>query len=205
MYFIDVKFSGSVTDSSELQLLNAPPPITVTLFGIVTDWSDVQFKNVHSLIIVTPSGITTDSSLLHSENAYSPIEFTLLGIVTETRLSSFKNALSSIVVTPSGIVTETRFLLFINALLPITVTGLPLISFGMSYDVTVSPNVAFVIFIPPFPSLSYVRRTSEAAGSWSAIALLPQYIVLTLLVPSKIFAPTVVTPLPMVIDSRSGQ
>ena len=92
-----------------------------------------------------------------------------------------------------------------NVLISITVTGLPLISLGMSYDVTVSLSVAFVIFIPPFPSLSYVRRTSEASGSWSAIALLPQYIVLTLLVPSKIFAPTVVTPLPMVIDSRFSQ
>ena len=138
-------------------------------------------------------------------NAYSPIEFTLLGIVMEARLASSQNTLSSIVVTPSGIVTETRFLFPINNLLPITVTGLPLISFGMSYDVTVSPNIAFFIFTPPFPSLSYVRRTSEASGSWSAIALLPQYIVLTLLVPSKIFAPTVVTPLPMVIDSRSKQ
>ena len=113
-------------------------------------------------------------------NAYSPIEFTLLGIVMEARLASSQNTLSSIVVTPSGIVTETRFLFPINNPLPITVTGLPLISFGMSYDVTVSPNVAFVIFIPPFPSLSYVRIASEASGSWSAIALLPQIIVLTL-------------------------
>ena len=110
-----------------------------------------------------------------------------------------------IFVTLFGIVIDVIFAFPLNALLPITVTGLPLISFGMSYDVTVSPNVAFFIFIPPFPSLSYVRRTSEASGSWSAIALLPQITVLTLLVLSKIFAPTVVTPLPMVIDSRSGQ
>ena len=123
----------------------------------------------------------------------------------EARLASSQNTLSSRVVTPSGIVTETRFLFSINNLLPRTVTGLPLIVLGMSYVVTVSPSVAFVIFTPPFPSLSYVRTASEAAGSWSAIALLPQYIVLTLLVLSKIFAPTVVTPLPMVIDSRSEQ
>ena len=110
-----------------------------------------------------------------------------------------------IFVTLFGIVIDVIFAFPLNASLPITVTGLPLISFGMSYDVTVSPNIAFFIFTPPFPSLSYVRRTSEASGSWSAIALLPQYIVLTLLVPSKIFAPTVVTPLPMVIDSRSRQ
>ena len=169
MYFIDVKFSGSVTDSSELQLLNAPPPITVTLFGIVTDWSDVQFKNVHSLIIVTPSGITTDSSLLHSENAYSPIEFTLLGIVTETRFSSFKNALSSIVVTPSGIVMEAIFLLFINALLPITVTGLPLISFGMSYDVTVS--LSDLWFLKKLKSCVKVIATPNGTDYYDAIAL----------------------------------
>ena len=110
-----------------------------------------------------------------------------------------------IFVTLFGIVTDVIFAFPMNAVLPITVTGLPLIVLGMSYVVTVSPNVAFVILIPPFPSLSYVRRSSEAAGSWSAIALLPQYIVLTLLVSSKIFAPTVVTLLPMVIDSRSGQ
>ncbi len=110
-----------------------------------------------------------------------------------------------IFVTLFGIVIDVIFAFPLNALLPITVTGLPLISFGMSYDLTVSPSVAFVIFTPPFPSLSYVRRTSEASGSWSAIALLPQYIVLTLLVPLKIFAPTVVTPLPMVIDSRFSQ
>ena len=82
----------------------------------------------------------------------------------EARLSSAQNALPSMVVTPSGIVIEAIFLLSPNALTPITVTGLPLISLGMSYDVTVSPSVAFVIFTPPFPSLSYVRRTSEAAG-----------------------------------------
>ncbi len=140
----------------------------------------MQPKNVFSLIIVTPSGITTDSSLLHSENACVPIAFTLLGIVTEARFSAKPNALSSIVVTPSGIVTETRFLFPINNPLPITVTGLPLISFGMSYDVTVSLSVALVIFTPPFPSLSYVRIASEAAGSWFEIALLPLITFLTL-------------------------
>ena len=138
-------------------------------------------------------------------NAYSPIEFTLLGIVMEARLASSQNTLSSIVVTPSGIVTETRFLFPINNPLPITVTGLPLISFGMSYDVTVSLSVALVIFTPPFPSLSYVRIASEAAGSWSAIALLPLITVLTLLQFLKASVPTVVTPLPMVIYSRSEQ
>ena len=114
------------------------------------------------------------------ENAYPPIEVTLLGIVTETRFSALQNTLSSRVVTPSGIVTETRFLFPINKLLPITVTGLPLIVLGMSYVVTVSLSVAFVIFTPPFPSLSYVRIASEAAGSWFEIALLSQIIVLTL-------------------------
>ena len=85
--------------------------------------------------------------------------------MTEASFSNLSNALSSIVVTPSGIVTETRFLFSINKLLPRTVTGLPLIVLGMSYVVTVSLSVALVIFIPPFPSLSYVRTASEAAGS----------------------------------------
>ncbi len=85
--------------------------------------------------------------------------------MTEASFSNLSNALSSIVVTPSGIVMEAIFLLFINALLPRTVTGLPLISLGMSYVVTVSPSVAFVIFTPLPPSLSYVRIASEAAGS----------------------------------------
>ena len=125
--------------------------------------------------------------------------------MTEVSFSNLSNALSSIVVTPSGIVTETRFLFPINNLLPITVTGLPLISFGMSYDVTVSLSVALVIFTPPFPSLSYVRIASEAAGSWSAIALLPLITVLTLLQFLKASVPTVVTPLPIVIDSSLEQ
>ena len=162
---IDVSPSGRSTDVRLSQPLNAPTLIVVTLFGIVTERSDLHLLNVFSSITVTPSGITADSSLPQPANAYPPIEVTLLGIVTEARFSAKQKALFSIVVTPSGIVMEAIFLFFINALLPITVTGLPLISLGMSYDVTVSLSVAFVIFIPPFPSLSYVRRTSEAAGS----------------------------------------
>ena len=115
------------------------------------------------------------------------------------------NAPLPIFVTLFGIVIDVIFAFPMNAPLPITVTGLPLIVLGMSYDVTVSLSVAFVIFTPPFPSLSYVRRTSEASGSWSAIALLPQITVLILLQFLKASVPTVVTPLPMVIDSRFSQ
>ena len=130
-----------------LQLKNAEPPISDTLFGIIILDKVLHPLKVPSLMRFTPSGITILDKLLHPENASLSIEVTLFGIIICLRLLQPWNAPDLIPSTPFGIV----------------ISDIPVQSLNASEFIQVIPScisiiVGFVIVIPdlrmPFPVIT---------------------------------------------------
>ena len=94
-----------VTETREVQPLNAYALMLITLSRIVRYLSDLLFWNSWAMDVI-PS--VRDSSASHPWNTFVEIFFTPLPIVKDARELQPENAYAPMLVTLSGIVTETR-------------------------------------------------------------------------------------------------
>ena len=90
------KASGSVTEVTLLQFMNARAPTLVTLFGSVMEHIPTEVKALGSVREVRAS---------HLLNACTPMQIRVSGRVTELSPQQSSNTLSLIVCTPVGTTT----------------------------------------------------------------------------------------------------